>query len=102
MFEVEQQFQWLNRDNPSCIVLTRNKGNADFIVEISVTRYQPVIGYDTGQDELWGDAKLSILTRNGDLLLNQSYSQGTGRYRASDDIATQPIKGAGKALCGGN
>ena len=32
-------------------------------------------------DQLWGAAKLSVIKKNGDVVLNESYNQGTGIYQ---------------------
>jgi len=80
-------------------MVTRNKANADVFVEIKVIRYTGIV---PSANQLWGSATLAITKRNGDVVLSNTFTQGTGVYAASDDIASQPIKEAWKTLCNSN
>src|SRR6266446_3610836 len=78
----EQRLSFLLSDKRQCIVLTHNKTNADYIVEITVERY-PTDAFGN-----YADATLSITKVNGDVVLVEGFYQN----RASkDDIAQQPI-----------
>ncbi len=87
----EQRLSFLLSDKRQCIVLTHNKTNADYIVEITVERY-PTDAFGN-----YADATLSITKVNGDVVLVEGFYQN----RASkDDIAQQPISKAWEVLCG--
>lgn len=96
--DAEERFQaWIAGTTP-CLVLTRNKDRADFLVHIDVTRYNPVQLFGAG-NELWADGQLSVLRSNGDVVLNEYFFQGTGMWRAKDDIGQQPLKRVRELLC---
>jgi len=75
----------------ACMVLTHDKANADYRATISVTR-------TPGSVDHFGDAELSVVKRNGDVVLSQTFSQ----YRSfgeQDDIGERPIKALTNLLC---
>ncbi len=84
----EQRLQWLISENKGCIVLTRNRARADYLVSISVTRN---IGGAT-----FGDASLSITDKNGDVVVAESFYQDRD---SREDIATMPISATWRHLC---
>lgn len=89
--DAEQRLGFLLPNKPQCIVLTHNKMNADFIVEIMVERYATnVLGN-------FADATLSITKANGDVVLVDSFYQNRS---SKDDIAQQPISKTWEVLCG--
>jgi hypothetical protein len=74
----------------TCMV-THDKATADYRATISVTR-------TPGSVDHFGDAELSVVKRNGDVVLSQTFSQ----YRSfgeQDDIGQQPIKALTNLLC---
>jgi hypothetical protein len=76
--------------NPRCIVLTNNKDQANYIVEITVERHPADLSGD------FGDAMLSITKRNGDIVLINSFYQDP---KSTEDIAQQPITKTWEVLC---
>jgi hypothetical protein len=75
----------------SCMVLTHDKATADYRATVSVTR-------TPGSVDNFGDAKLSVVRRNGDVVASKTFSQ----YRSfgeQDDIGEQPIKALANLLC---
>jgi hypothetical protein len=75
----------------SCMVLTHDKAIADYRATISVTR-------TPGSVDHFGDAKLSVVRRNGDVVVSKTFSQ----YRSfgdQDDVGEQPIKALANLLC---
>lgn len=85
----EERLASLVTSNKDCIVLTRDKRKADLLVSVSVIRY--VNGGDT-----FGEAKLSITKRNGDVLLIDTFYQDRN---SAEDIAQQPISKVWGTLC---
>jgi hypothetical protein len=75
----------------ACMVLTHDKAIADYRATISVTR-------TPGSVDHFGDAELSVVKRNGGVVVSQTFSQ----YRSfgeQDDIGEQPIKALTNLLC---
>jgi hypothetical protein len=88
--DAEQRLSWLMSGNPRCIVLTNNKDQANYIVEITVERHPAnLLGH-------FADAMLSITKRNGDFVLIDSFYQDR---KSTDDIAQQPITKTWEVLC---
>ena len=72
-------------------MVTHDKATADYRATISVTR-------TPGSVDHFGDAELSVVKRNGDVVLSQTFSQ----YRSfgeQDDIGQQPIKALTNLPC---
>jgi hypothetical protein len=88
--DAEQRLSFLMSGNPRCIVLTNNKDQANYIVEITVERHPAnLLGH-------FADAMLSITKRNGDIVLIDSFYQDR---KSTDDIAQQPITKVWEVLC---
>jgi hypothetical protein len=88
--DAEQRLSWRILGNPRCIVLTKNRGQANYIVEITVERHPAdLLGH-------FGDAMLSITKRNGDIVLINSFYQD---QKSTEDIAQQPITKTWEFLC---
>jgi hypothetical protein len=88
--DAEQRLSFLMSGNPRCIVLTNNKNQANYIVEITVERHPTdLLGH-------FADAMLSITKRNGDIFLIGSFYQDS---KSTDDIAQQPITKTWEVLC---
>jgi hypothetical protein len=87
----EQRLSWLMEGNPRCLILTHDRKQANYIVEITVERHpaEPVSGY-------FGHATLSITKRNGNVVLIDSFYQDRN---STDDIAQQPIMKTWNVLC---
>jgi hypothetical protein len=84
----QQRISWLMSSNTSCLALTNNKSRADYLVNISVIRYR--------DGKVFGEATLSIVKANGDLVLVDQFHQDA---KSAEDIAEQPITAAWSALC---
>lgn len=101
-FDAEMEIQAWMADKQPCMVPTHNKDKADFLVYIYVTRYQPAfqMGSFSAQRgvELWGEARMSLLKGNGDLVRDESFLQGN-QVKGDDDIGQQPLKRAWQILC---
>ena len=89
--EAEQRLTWLMSGNPRCLILTHDRKQANYIVEITVERHPaaPISGH-------YAEATLSITKRNGDVVLIDSFYQDRN---SKDDIAQQPITKAWEVLC---
>lgn len=85
----EERLGWRIAGDSRCMVLTRDRQRADYIVSISVVRY--INGGDT-----FGTASLSIAKRDGDIVLVDSFSQN---FKSTEDIAQQPITKTWDVLC---
>jgi hypothetical protein len=89
--EAEQRLSWLMSGNSHCLVLTHDRKQANYVVEITVERHpaSPISGH-------FGDATVSITKRNGDVVLIDSFYQDRN---SADDIAQQPITKVWEVLC---
>jgi hypothetical protein len=88
--DAEQRLSFLMAGIPRCIVLTKNKDQANYVVEITVERHPPNL---MGQ---FANAMLSVTKRNGDIVLIESFYQDS---KSTDDIAQQPITKTWEVLC---
>ena len=79
-------------ERPGCMVLTRHKNKADYVVTISVIRY-------LGGGETYGEASLTITERGGDVVLVDRFYQTRS---SNEDIAEMPITEAWQAICAGH
>lgn len=87
----EQGLGNLLSNKPPCIVLTHNKRNADYVVEIMVEHYPAnALG-------IFADATLSITKANGDVVLVQSFFQS---HDSKDEITQRPVSKTWDILCG--
>lgn len=84
----EQLASMTDRKRP-CIVLTRNSTQADYKVDIAVSRFM-------GDPTTYGEATLTIIAKNGDVVHSEHFYQD---QTSTDDIAQQPIKQAWETLC---
>ena len=85
----EQRISRLMSGDKGCLVLTHNRSRADYLINISVVRY-----LDGGK--VFGDATLSIVKADGDLVVAEQFHQDAG---SAEDIAQQPITAAWSTLC---
>jgi hypothetical protein len=85
----EEQLGRRIRDNPRCMVLTRDRNKADYLVSITVIRY-------VGGGEIFGEATLSMSKRNGDVLTSERFFQ---TRTSVADIAQMPVSRTWQIIC---
>ena len=89
--DAEQRLSWMMKERPRCIVLTHNRQTADFVVNITVNRFP------TDRSGNFGNADLSIVKRNGDVIWLDSFEQN---LKSTEDIGQAPLNKAWEVLCG--
>ena len=94
LFELRFQ-EWMTGRSP-CVVFTRNRDKADFVISIDITQYfSPFL---TSQGRLSADGNVLVLKRNGDVLLNESLSEYRGGG-VENQIREQQLKRVREVLC---
>jgi hypothetical protein len=85
----EEELSTLIANNKTCMVVTHDEKQADYRVNISVSRFM-------GDPSMYGEANLTIVRPNGDVFVEEHFFQDN---QSKEDIARQPITRAWTALC---